>query len=369
VGLVDVMSLEPDDSFISSSRTRRIEEAKRIRERAVKLLGAGKHSEAADAFVDYALSLSESGDVVGLECSLIEAAEALDAKKAFKDAAKLYLFVANSLRKAQLWGDAVNYYQKAAETYSSIGEKRFNAAAAACYVGAADCLAQLKLWGEAERMMTLGAIQGTGENIIELENQAREMFGTRNYVKASEICGRVASAYASSLDQLSDLLPKSGLGEIAIETKSILLHRSSECHVAETISLLKAGKIREAKKALSDAAVGFRVALMNLEPILLVGRPSPSDYRRFSYNLMMSSLLYKLLGEDDEVEAMFRMLISDKEKKVAEKLDTIQYFRVAEDMRKMKLTDAIEELRTVRLGNLENIKTELVEAFKSLSKK
>lgn len=100
----------------------------------------------------------------------------------------------------------------------------------------------------------------------------------------------------------------------------------------------------------------------------MVGRPSPSDYRRFSYNLMMSSLLYKLLGENDEVEAMFKMLISDKEKKAVEKLDTIQYYRVAGDMRKMKLTDAIGELRSVRLGNLEEIKNVLIDAFKSLSK-
>jgi len=35
----------------------------------------------------------------------------------------------------------------------------------------------------------------------------------------------------------------------------------------------------------------------------------------------------------------------------------------------MKLTDAIEDLRNSRLGNFKDIKNELVEAFKSLSKK
>jgi tetratricopeptide (TPR) repeat protein len=362
------MSIEHDNRFISSSRTRRTE-AKHFKEKALALLDAGKYGEAADAFVDYALALSESGDVVGLECSLIEAAETLDGNKAFKDAAKLYLFVANSLRKAQLWGDAITYYEKAAGAYSKIGEKRFNVVAATCYVGAADCLAQLRLWGEAERMMTLGAIHVTGENIIELEKEAQTRFRDGDYVEASRAYGRVASAYASALEELGDLLPRSGLGEIAIQTKSILLHRSSECRVSEVVSLVKAGQPQKISKMLSDAAIGFRVALMNLEPVLMVGRPSPSDFRRFSLNLMMSSLLYRLLGENEEVEGMFKMLISDKEKKIVEKLDTIQYYRMARDMQKMKLTDAIEGLRSVRLGNLDDIKNELIETFKSLSKK
>jgi tetratricopeptide (TPR) repeat protein len=362
------MSIEHDNSYVSSSRTRRTE-ARRVKEKALQLLDSGKYGEAADAFVDYALALSESGDVVGLECSLIEAAETLDGDKAFKDAAKLYLFVANSLRKAQLWGDAITYYEKAAVAYSKIGERRFNVAAATCYIGAADCLAQLRLWGEAERMMTLGAVLVTGEKIVEMEKEAQTRFRGGDYIEASKAYGRVASAYASALEELGDLLPKSGLGEIAIQTKSILLHRSSECRVAEIVSLVKAGQPQKASKILSDAAMGFRVALMNLEPVLMVGRPSPSDFRRFSLNLMMSSILYKLMGEEDEVEAMFKMLISDKEKKIREKLDTIQYYRIAKDMPRIKLSDAIEGLRNIRLGNLDDIKNELIETFKSLSKK
>jgi hypothetical protein len=66
---------------------------------------------------------------------------------------------------------------------------------------------------------------------------------------------------------------------------------------------------------------------------------------------------------------MFKMLISDKDKKTVEKLDTIQSYRMAKDMSKMKLIDAIEGLRSVKLGNLDDIKNDLIETFKSLSEK
>jgi hypothetical protein len=38
-------------------------------------------------------------------------------------------------------------------------------------------------------------------------------------------------------------------------------------------------------------------------------------------------------------------------------------------MRKTRLTDAIEELRNMKLGNLDDIKKDLVEAFKSMLEK
>jgi hypothetical protein len=215
-------------------------------------------------------------------------------------------------------------------------------------------------------MMTLAAVLGTGEDIIELEKQAGESFCEGDFEKASEVFGRIASAYVASLDQLSDLLPKSGLGEIAIETKSILLHRSSESRVIEAVSLLKSGMVREAKKILSDAAVNFRVALMNIDPLLMVGHPSPSDYKRFAYSLMMSTIIYKVLGEDTDAEAMFMGLISAKEKKVAEKLEDIQSYRAAQDMLRMNAKQGIDGLRRVKLGNLEAFKNDIIEGLRLL---
>ncbi|WXG46525.1 MAG: hypothetical protein WED05_07705 [Candidatus Atabeyarchaeum deiterrae] len=358
------MSLEPDDHF--KTWTRRIEESKRIRGKALKLLDQGDFGEAADAFLDYAASCSEYGEVTGLECSTMDAAETFELKNALPEAGKLYLFTANSLKKAQLWGDAVSCYLKAAEVYGRIGEKRFRTVAAICYVGAADCMARLKLWSDAERLMTEGSVLSTGEDITELEKEAKEKFEDKEFTQASEIFGKIASAYVASLEQLSDLLPKSGLGEIAIETKSILLHRSSETRVAQAISLLRCNMVQEAIKILSDAAIGFRVALMNLDPLLLVGSPSPSDFKRFSYNLMMSTILYRLLEENDEVDAMFKQLISAKEKKVAEKLEAIQYYKVTEGIREMNLKDAIEGIRNIRLGNLEYMKEDVVGGFEQL---
>jgi tetratricopeptide (TPR) repeat protein len=358
------MSFESDEQF--GTWAKKMDEAKRIKDNAFKSLERGNYAEAVEAFVNYATARSEYGELASVQCSIIEAAESLEMKKAFLEAAKLYLFIANSLRKAQLWGDAITCYQKAGEAYSKIPDRRFRTAAAACYIGAADGFAQVKLWSDAERMMTLGAILGTGENIIELEKEATDSFKAGNYAKASDVFGRIASAYLASLDQLSDLLPKSGLGEIAMETKSILLHRSSENRVAQGVALLKSGMIPEAKKVLSDAAVNFRVALMNLDPLLMVGRPSPSDYRRFGYNLMMSTIIYKSLGEDDDIQAMFNGLIGAKEKRIEEKLETLQSYRIAGDVRKMKPKQSIEELQKVKLDNLEAIKTDIIKGLRLL---
>jgi tetratricopeptide (TPR) repeat protein len=356
------MSFESDEQF--GTWTKKMNEAKRVRDDAFKLLEQGNYGEAVEAFVTYATLRSEYGELASVQCSVIEAAETLEMKKAYLEAAKLYLFIANSLRKAQLWGDAITCYQKAGEAYSKIPDKRFKTAAAACYIGAADGFAQVKLWSDAERMMTLAAVLGTGEDIIELEKDAMDSFNAGNYAKASEVFSRIASAYVASLDQLSDLLPRSGLGEIAMETKSILLHRSSENRVAEAVALLKSGMIPEAKKVLSDAAVSFRVALMNLDPLLMAGRPSPSDYRRFAYNLMMSTIIYKSLGEDDDAKAMFNGLIGANEKRIAEKLEALQPYKIAGDVLKMKPKQGIEELRKVKLGNLEAIKGDIIKALK-----
>jgi hypothetical protein len=215
-------------------------------------------------------------------------------------------------------------------------------------------------------MMTLAAVLGTGEDIIELEKQAKDSFSEGDYAKASEVFGRIASAYIASLDQLSDLLPKSGLGEIAIETKSILLYRSSENRVIEAVSLLKSDMVREAKKILSDAAVNFRVALMNIDPLLMVGHPSPSDYKRFAYSLMMSTIIYKALGDDIDAQAMFIGLISPKERKVAEKLEDVQSYRAAKDMVRMNAKQGIDELRRVKLGNLEAFKDDIIDGLRLL---
>ncbi len=364
IWLVDLMSFESDDQF--GIWTKKMDEAKGIKDRAFRHLEQGNYAEAVNAFVNYAAARSEYGELASVQCSIIEAAETLEMKKAYLEAAKLYLFNANSLRKTQLWGDAITCYQKAGEAYSKLPNRRFRTAAAACYIGAADCFAQVRLWGDAERMMTLAAVLGTGENIIELEKQAGESFSEGNFAKASEVFGRIASAYVASLDQLSDLLPKSGLGEIAIETKSILLHRSSESRVIEAVSLLKSGMVREAKKVLSDAAVNFRVALMNIDPLLMVGHPSPSDYKRFAYSLMLSTIMYKVLGEDTDVEAMFMGLISPKERKVAEKLEDVQSYRAARDMVRMNAKQGIDELRRVKLGNLEPFKNEVVDGLRLL---
>jgi tetratricopeptide (TPR) repeat protein len=358
------MSFDSDDQ--SETWVKKMDEANRIRDRAMKFMDRGNYPEAADAFMSYGNVLSEYGELASWGCALIEAAESLESKNAFAEAGKVFLFVANSLRKALLWGDAIECYQKAGEAYAKVGQKRFNAAAAACYAGAADCFAQLKLWGEAERMMTRGSVLGTGENLIELDYVATESFKKGNYPKASETFGRIAAAYVASLEQLSDLLPKTGMGEIAMETKSILLQRSSESRVAEVVSLLRSDMIQEASKILLDAAVGFRVALMNLDPLLLVGRSSPSDYKRFSYNLMMSAMLYRLLGENSEAETMFKELIGAKEKRVAEKLKTLQYYKVAWNMLELKPQDAIKELREVRLGGLEQMKNEVIESLQLL---
>jgi tetratricopeptide (TPR) repeat protein len=340
-----------------------MDEANHIRDRAMKSMERGSYSEAADAFMSYGSALSEYGELAGWACALIEAAETLESNSAYAEAGKVFLFVANSLRKALLWGDAIECYQRAGEAYAKVGQKRFNAAAAACYAGAADCFAQLKLWGEAERMMTRGSVLGTGENLIELDYVATESFKKRDYARASEAFSRIASAYVASLEQLSDLLPKTGMGEIAMETKSILLQRSSESRVAEVVCLLHNGMIQEARKILLDAAVGFRVALMNLDPLLLVGRSSPSDYKRFSYNLMMSTLLYKLSGEDDEVESVLKELIGAKEKRVAGKLNTFQNYRLAGNMLGMKPQEAVRELQKVRLGGLDSMKPEVVKSL------
>lgn len=309
------MCADTDDQF--GTWAKKMDEANRIRDRAAKYMERGSYSDAADAFLAYGSALSEYGELASWACSLIEAAETLEMNGAFSEAGKIFLFVANSLRKSQLWGDAIDCYQKAGEAYAKVGRKRFDGAAAASYAGAADCFAALKLWSDAERMMTQGSILGTGENIIELEKEARKSFDKEDYAKASEAFGRIGSAYVASLEQLSDLLPKTGMGEIAMETKSILLQRSSENRVAQVVSLLKNDLVPEASKILLDAAVGFRVALMNLDPLLLVGQSSPSDYKRFSYNLMMSTMLYKLLGESAKAETMFKELIGAKEKRVA----------------------------------------------------
>jgi tetratricopeptide (TPR) repeat protein len=367
MGMVEAMTFDTDDQ--SGTWARKRDEANRIRERAMKSMEQGSYVEAADAFMSYGSALSDYSELAGWGCTLIEAAETLESKNAFAEAGKVFLFVANALRKALLWGDAIDCYQKAGEAYAKVGQKRFNAAAAACYAGAADCFAQLKLWSEAERMMTRGSILGTGENIIELDNDARESFKKKDYGKASEGFGRIASAYVASLEQLSDLLPKTGMGEIAMETKSILLQRSSESRVAEVVCLLRNDMIQEGRKILLDAAVGFRVALMNLDPLLLVGRSSPSDYKRFSYNLMMSTLLYKLLGENDEAETMSKELIGAKERRVAEKLNTLQYYKLAGDMLKLKPHDAIKELQKVRLGGLDDMKIEVIRSFELLTER
>jgi tetratricopeptide (TPR) repeat protein len=359
------MSFESDEQF--GTWASKIDEAKRIRDHAFKCLEQGNYADAVEAFVNYATARSDYGELASVQCLIIEAAESLELRKAFLEAAKLYLFIANSLRKAQLWGDAITCYQKAGEAYSKIPDKRFRNAAAACYIGAADGFAQVKLWSDAERMMTQAAILGTGEDLVTLEKEAMDGFNARNYAKAAEVFGRIASAYVASLDQLSDLLPKSGLGEIAMETKSILLHRSSESRVAEAVALLKTDMIPEAKKVLSDAAVNFRVALMNLDPLLLVGRPSPSDYRRFAYNLMMSTIIYKLLGEDKDAQAMFNGLVGANEKRIAQKLETLQSYKIAGNALKMKTKQSIEELRQVKLGNLEPIKTEIIKGLELLS--
>jgi tetratricopeptide (TPR) repeat protein len=358
------MSFESEEQF--GTWTIKMDEAKRIKDRAFKYLEQGNYGEAVNAFVNYAAARSEYGELASVQCAITEAAETLEMKNAYLEAAKLYLFNANSLRKSQLWGDAITCYQKAGEAYSKIPDKRFKTAAAACYIGAADCFAQVKLWGDAERMMTLAAVLGTGEDIIELEKKAGDSFNDGDYAKASEVFGRIASAYVASLDQLSDLLPKSGLGEIAIETKSILLHRSSESRVIEAVSLLKSDMFQEAKKILSDAAVNFRVALMNIDPLLMVGHPSPSDYKRFAYSLMMSTIIYKVLGQDVDAQAMFMGLISAKEKKVGEKLDDIQSYRAAQGMLRMKAVQGIDELRQVRLGNLEVFKNDIIEGLRLL---
>jgi tetratricopeptide (TPR) repeat protein len=361
IGLVDFMSFESDEQF--GTWAKKMNEAKRIREDAFIYLEQGKYAEAVESFVNYATARSEYGELASVQCLIIEAAETLEMKKAFLEAAKLYLFIANSLRKAQLWGDAITCYQKAGEAYSNISDLRFKTAAAACYVGAADGLAQVKLWSDAERMMTQAAILGTGENLVWLEKNAMDSFKAGDYAKASEIFGRIASAYVASLDQLSDLLPKSGLGEIAMETKSILLHRSSESRVAEAIALLKSDMIPEAKKILFDAAVSFRVALMNLDPLLLVGRPSPSDFRRFAYNLMMSTIIYRSLGEDKDIQAMFNGLVGANEKGIAMKLESLQSYKIAENALKVKTKQSIEELQQVRLGNLEAIKSDIIKGL------
>ena len=326
----------------------------------MKSMDRGSYSEAADAFMAYGNTLSEYSELAGWACALIDAAETLESKNAFAETGKLFLYVANSLRKALLWGDAIECYQKAGEDYAKVGQKRFNAAAAACYAGAADCFAQLKLWSEAERMMTRGSVLGTGENLIELDYVATESFKRRDYAKASEAFSRIASAYVASLEQLSDLLPKTGMGEIAMETKSILLQRSSESRVAEAVCLLNNNMVQEARKILLDAAVGFRIALMNLDPLLLVGRSSPSDYKRFSNNLLMSTVLYKLLGDNDEAETMSKELIGAKEKRVAEKLKTLQNYRLAVNILKMKPQEVIKELFKVRLGGLDGMKSEVI---------
>jgi tetratricopeptide (TPR) repeat protein len=352
------MSFETEDQ--PATWAKRMDEANGIRDRAMRCMDRGSYAEAADAFMAYGNALSEYSELAGWACALIDAAETLENKNAFAEAGKVFLFVANSLRKALLWGDAIECYQKAGEAYAKVGQKRFNAAAAACYAGAADCFAQLKLWGEAERMMTRGSVLGTGENLIELDYVATESFKKRNYSKASEAFSRIASAYVASLEQLSDLLPKTGMGEIAMETKSILLQRSSESRVAEAVCLLNSNMEQEARKILLDAAVGFRVALMNLDPLLLVGRSSPSDYMRFSNNLLMSTLLYKLLGDEDEAESTSKELIGAKEKRVAEKLKTLQSYRLAVSMLKMKPHEAIKELHKVRMGGLEAMKNEVV---------
>jgi tetratricopeptide (TPR) repeat protein len=355
------MSFESDDQF--GTWTNKINEAKSVKEDAFRYLEQGDYADAVESFVNYATARSEYGELASVQCLIIEAAETLEMKKAFLEAAKLYLFIANSLRKAQLWGDAITSYQKAGEAYSNIPDKRFKAAAAACYVGAADSLAQVKLWSDAERMMTQAAVLGTGEDLVGLEKMAIDSFKARDYAKASEVFGRIASAYVASLDQLSDLLPKSGLGEIAMETKSILLHRASESRVAEAAALIKNEMIPEAKKVLSDAAVSFRVALMNLDPLLLVGRPSPSDFRRFAYNLMMSTIIYRSLGEDKDAQAMFNGLVGANDKRIATKLEALQSYKIAGKALKMKTRQSIEELRQVKLGNLEAIKTDIIKCL------
>jgi hypothetical protein len=81
---------------------------------------------------------------------------------------------------------------------------------------------------------------------------------------------------------------------------------------------------------------------------------------------MMSTIIYKALGDDIDAQAMFIGLISPKERKVAEKLEDVQSYRAAGDIVRMNVKQGIDELRRVKLGNLEAFKNDIIDGLRLL---
>ena len=337
-------------------------ELNEIHNRAKDLMTQGRYRQAFEAYVEYGDSMSKTKGLAGAEAVVLEGARKFEELTLWHEAGNLYLIAANLLSNRGVMPDAGNFYLSAAKDLEKANDNRMRGLIATCYGAASQALRGEKGTKESDDALMKGVIAATGKNPVEIESGAYRSFRARDLRTASEMFHEASSVYTLAIGELSDLTHNMSSGSLAVDVKSVLHHRAAQAHLASAACLAAVDREIDAPMSKSSlAADNFTRAVINFTPLFSLGEAHKVDYRRYSYDLMMATILRTAVGSLEEIEMLESQLFSI-DKTGRKSLQASGYLTIAQTlMRTKNIMNAINDLKDLNLGTVDELKGQVTE--------
>jgi hypothetical protein len=326
------------------------------------MLGQGKYREAFEGYVEYGDLMSKTKGLAGAEAVVLEGARKFEELKLWYEAGNLYLTVANFLSNAAVASDAGDFYISAAEDLEKAKDDSLRGLIAACYGAASQALRGEKGTKESDDALMKGVITATGRNPLEIEGNAYRSFRAHDLRSASRTFHEASAIYLAAIDELSDLTHNINSGSLAVDVKSVLHHRSAQFLLASAACLAASEKQIDAFVGKSESAAdNFTKAVINFTPLFSLGEANKVDYRRYSYDLLMATILRTVLGSSEDTEILESQL-SSVGKKGKKGLQETGYLTVAQTLLRTKnVMDIVNDIKDIHLGSVDELKQQIIE--------
>jgi tetratricopeptide (TPR) repeat protein len=337
-------------------------ELNEIHNRAKDMMAQGKYRQAFEAYVEYGDSMSKTKGLAGAEAVVLEGARKFEELALWQEAGNLYLIAANLLSNRGVIPDAGNFYLSAATDLEKTKDNTMRGLIATCYGAASQALRGEKGTKESDDALMKGVITATGKNPVEIESSAYRLFRAHNLRSASEMFQEASSVYTAAIGELSDLTHNLSSGSLAVDVKSVLHHRAAQAHLASAACLAAVDNGIDAPTSRSNSAAdNFTRAVINFTPLFSLGEAHKVDYRRYSYDLMMATILRTALGSLEEIEMLESQLFSI-DKAGRKSLKASGYLTIAQTlMRTKNVMNAINDLNDLHLGTVDELKGQVTE--------
>jgi len=285
---------------------------------------------------------------------------------------RLLIQLGNFSFKIQDWETAGESYQKASEYFSKADPEEFHNLSSLLLLKAGQTLERSNITKDTGKRLIFKAVMKINkfDELFRVEEKrAASLIAMEEFEPAANKFYDIAKNFRKALDNLEDILNEEESSEDTIyNAKARFIHFVAEYQTVSALCLNASGKekyLGRIKELGLDSLELYKQSISLLKKYLFT-KKFDFDVEvilRICFDTMLIAIVQRML-EVREVNPIEYLLENiENNKALVEKLKETPYFKIAERIEKVGLSESLSELQKVNLGHFEKIKNTLISKF------